>query len=68
MGGPLPLQISEILLYAKIHGFSGDIQFFYKCITAMDAEYFKFEGEKKKQEKPAKPQKSGGPRPPKRHR
>lgn len=68
MGGPLPIPGSEIIAYAQIHGFMPDIKFFYRCITAMDLEYFKHEAEKKKSEKPAKPQKTGGPRPPRRRK
>lgn len=68
MGGPLPLQISEIVSYAKIHGFMADLKFFYRCMVAMDVEYFKHLAETKKAEKPAAKSAPRGPRPPRRRR
>lgn len=54
MGGELPISSSEILAYARIHGFETDLQFFYRVVTECDSEFFEFMAKKRKAEKPAK--------------
>ena len=63
----MPIQPSEILSYARIFGFMGDIEFFYRCVCEMDMEFFKYESQKRKNEEkaPKKPA-AKGPRPLKR--
>lgn len=67
MGAPLPIQVSEIIGYAKIHGFSHDLKFFYRCMVEMDLEYFKYQSEKA-ESNPPQNKTGGGPRPLKRKR
>lgn len=46
-----PLLLTEIESYCRIFGFSDDAEFFFYAIFEMDAEYMKFLGDKRKQER-----------------
>ena len=62
MGGELPLQVAEIEGYARIHGFTGDMVFFYRCVTECDLEFFEYVKEKREQEGKNKPKPTAPPR------
>lgn len=41
-----PLAPADILAYGYSHGYGDDIEFFFKCVSAMDDEYLKDAAEK----------------------
>lgn len=61
MGSELPFLNAEIESYGNMHGFDTDMLFFYRCMTEMDTEVFKYQSERNKQKKEAP---SAAPKPP----
>ncbi len=51
MGSELPFLNTEIESFGNMHGFDTDMQFFYRCMTEMDIELFKYQSERNKQKK-----------------
>lgn len=57
-----PLSPLDIISYGRVHGFSGDMRFFYRVVTELDDEYLKGQAaelKSKQQSAKSKPGKKG---------